>query len=116
DETAQGCPFPAVVGEVAMGEGEHRETIEETIELFARELGGMLPDAPPAERRANALAAIALMIGGLTLARSLRGRALSDEILRACRAFARRALVGADRVAGRPAPGRRAAAGPARGD
>jgi TetR/AcrR family transcriptional repressor of nem operon len=37
---------------------------------------------------------VALMYGGLTLARAVRGSELSDEILRACRAFGRLALGG----------------------
>ena len=98
DEVAQGCPFPAVGGEGATGAGEHPATLQEGVEPLASELGGKLPDASPASRRTNALAVIAIMFGGLTFARALRGTAISDEILRACRAFARRGLRDGDVV------------------
>jgi TetR/AcrR family transcriptional repressor of nem operon len=38
-------------------------------------------------RRYLALGLIALMYGGLSLARALRGTELSDEVLKACRAL-----------------------------
>ena len=41
-----------------------------------------------------ALGLLALMVGGLGLARALRGSALSDEVIKACRAFGRLALRG----------------------
>jgi hypothetical protein len=44
-----------------------------------------LPGVTPRER---SLAATALTIGGLLLARACRGDALSDEILHACRKWA----------------------------
>src|SRR5258708_7476249 len=39
-----------------------------------------------------ALGLLALMVGGLGMARALRGTALSDEVIKACRAFGRLAL------------------------
>lgn len=88
DLITEGCPLPAVVGDVSTTAGEHREVLAEQIDGLATELERLLPRrAVP--RRQLALGMIALMYGGLSLARALRGTPLSDEILRACRAFGR---------------------------
>ena len=89
DEASEGCPFPAVVGEVATTASEHRDALAEQIEASTRELGGMLPSTRSLSGRHHALALLALMYGGLSLARALRGTPLSDEVLKACRAFGR---------------------------
>jgi TetR/AcrR family transcriptional regulator, transcriptional repressor for nem operon len=83
DESEEGCPFPAIVGEVATGAPEHREVLAEQIEAFATELSS---------RRHLALGLFALMYGGLALARALRGTSLSDEVLRACRSIGRKVV------------------------
>jgi TetR/AcrR family transcriptional repressor of nem operon len=91
DETALGCPMPAVVGEVATSAGEHRGALEDQVQRFATEFEKYLPAREGLSRRHVALGLIALMYGGLTLARALRTTPLSDEILRACRALGRAA-------------------------
>jgi TetR/AcrR family transcriptional repressor of nem operon len=90
DEVARGCPFPAVVGEVGTTAAAHRDALAGEIAAIADELGPHV-EAGPVPRRQMALALFALMYGGLSLARALRGTALSDEIIRACRAFGRMA-------------------------
>lgn len=92
DEVEEGCPFPAIVGEVATAAPEHREVLAEQVGAFASELEQLLPRGDALQRRHLALALFALMYGGLSLARALRGTELSDEVLRACRAFGRAAL------------------------
>jgi TetR/AcrR family transcriptional repressor of nem operon len=87
------CPLPAVVGEAAQAGAPVRDAIAEELQRFADEVGARLPGTP-AERRARGLATIALMLGGLGLARAVRGTALSDELLKACREYARSALRG----------------------
>lgn len=86
DDPAQGCPFPAVVGEIASGQA-HANALAEQVEALARELGEHVPARTSLSRRQLALALVALMYGGLTLARALRRSPLSDEMLRACRAL-----------------------------
>jgi TetR/AcrR family transcriptional repressor of nem operon len=86
DAQTLGCPLPAVAGEIATTAGEHRAVLAEQIDALSANLeellaGGRTP------RRALALALIALMVGGLSLARALRGTDLSDEVIRACRAL-----------------------------
>jgi TetR/AcrR family transcriptional repressor of nem operon len=89
DEVALGCPFPAVVGEVATTAGEHRDVLAEQVEAFAGELQGYLRTNDVLQRRHLALGLLALMYGGISFARALRGTPLSDEMIRACRAFGR---------------------------
>jgi TetR/AcrR family transcriptional repressor of nem operon len=95
DDTTEGCPLPAVVGEVGTTAPEHRDAIAEQFENFAEELEAQLPRVEGASsgvsRRQTAVALVALMYGGLSIARALRGTELSDDVLRACRAFGRAA-------------------------
>ena len=97
DEPSGGCAFPAVVGEIATSAPEHREVLAEQVIAMATELETHLPKREgPLTRRATALAMVALMYGGISLARAVKAKAgnaeLSDEVLRACRAFGRAAL------------------------
>jgi len=90
DDSTPGCPLPAVVGEVGTTAGEHREVLGEQIDAVTSELATHLPPARAGVRRRHlALGLVALMYGGLSLARALRGTGLSDEVLEACRALGR---------------------------
>lgn len=82
-----GCALPAVTSEVATTADAHRPVLTEQVGLLVNTLQAHLP-AP----RLTAVALTALMYGGLSLARALRGTALSDEILQACRALGRQWL------------------------
>jgi TetR/AcrR family transcriptional repressor of nem operon len=87
DDPANGCPMPAIAGEVATSTPEHRAVLAEQVGLLADQLASHLVPEPAASRRTTALAMIALMYGGISLARAVKDTDLSDEILRACRAF-----------------------------
>ena len=87
DDTSQGCPMPAVVSEIASGREPHGAALAEQIETLADRLHDLVPARAPLSRRQLALALVALMYGGLTLARALQGTSLSDDMLRACRAL-----------------------------
>jgi TetR/AcrR family transcriptional regulator, transcriptional repressor for nem operon len=80
-----GCPLPAVVGEVGTSAPQHREVLAEQVQAMAAGLEEHLPAGRLIPRRQMAIALVALMYGGLSLARALRGTELSDEMLRACR-------------------------------
>ncbi len=102
DLLTDGCPLPAVVGEVATSAPEHRDVLRGEVEALAGGLAAQLP-APagaPLGRRQLALGLVALMYGGLGLARALRGTELSDEVLRACRAVGTLAVRGINRKSG----------------
>ena len=85
DAQALGCPLPAVVGEIGTTAPAHSAVLAEQIDALARALEAQLPRTRVASPRALALGLVALMYGGLTLARALKGSALSDDILSACR-------------------------------
>ncbi len=87
DDPANGCPMPAIVGEVTTTTPEHKEVLAEQLSEFADEITKHLADGDAASKRMTALGMIALMYGGISLARAVKGTELSDEILRACRAF-----------------------------
>lgn len=83
DAQTMGCPFPAVVGEIGTTAPEHTPVLAEQVAALRDDLAEHLPKG----RRALALGLIALMMGGLSLARALRGTDLSDEVIRSCRAL-----------------------------
>jgi len=85
DAQTLGCPLPAVVGEIGTTAGEHRAVLAEQVEALGASLADYLPKGNGTPRRTLALGLVALMYGGLSLARALRGTELSDEVIRACR-------------------------------
>ncbi|GAC1344433.1 MAG: TetR/AcrR family transcriptional regulator [Myxococcales bacterium] len=87
DHAAQGCPVPAVLSEIARAGAPARRALEEELELLSAGIAARL-GGPPLAARARAQATLALCFGGLSLARAVHDRALSDEILRACRGAA----------------------------
>jgi TetR/AcrR family transcriptional repressor of nem operon len=94
DDLARGCPLPAVVGEVGTTASEHAGILGEQVAALASELEEHVPRRDAIPTRYLALGLVALMYGGLSLSRALRGTDASDEVLRACRALGRLALRG----------------------
>ena len=85
DAQSLGCPFPAVIGEVGTIAPEHGGALAEEVDALSQRLEQYLPKNRSGSRRALALGLVALMYGGLSLARAVKGTDLSDEVLRACR-------------------------------
>jgi TetR/AcrR family transcriptional repressor of nem operon len=85
DEQSMGCPLPAVVGEIGTTAGQHGKVLAELVDALGVRLSEQLPKGKGASVRTLALGLVALMVGGLSLARALRGTELSDEVIRACR-------------------------------
>jgi TetR/AcrR family transcriptional regulator, transcriptional repressor for nem operon len=94
DEFVQGCALPAVVGEIGTTAGEHREVLCEQIAELSSALEELLPATSEPPRRYLAVGLVALMYGGLSLSRALRGTPLSDDVLRGCRAVGALAVRG----------------------
>ncbi|HVH45861.1 MAG TPA: TetR/AcrR family transcriptional regulator [Labilithrix sp.] len=86
DDPANGCPMPSIVGEVSTTAPEHRDVLAEQISDLAEELATHVSKGDGSSKRATALGMVALMYGGISLARAVKGTELSDEILRSCRA------------------------------
>jgi TetR/AcrR family transcriptional repressor of nem operon len=97
DLETEGCPLPSVVGEVGTTAPEHRAALREQIEALADGIEAELPIPRSIPRRHLALGLVALMYGGLSLARALKGSQLSDEVLKACRAVGTLAARGDER-------------------
>jgi TetR/AcrR family transcriptional repressor of nem operon len=97
DEQTLGCPLPAVVGEIGTTAGEHGAVLAEQLEALSTRLEELLPSARGTSRRALALGLVALRVGGLSLARALRGKARSDEVIRACRTLSAATIRGSTR-------------------
>src|SRR5579871_5193153 len=67
------CPLPSVVSEIATTEHHHARVLRGEIDAMASGLEPELRGSGPLPRRRLALALVALMYGGLSLARALRG-------------------------------------------
>ena len=76
------CPLPAVLSEIAKA----GEPFQRLLEAHLREWAGALRERDDADGRARAIAAIATMVGALTIARALGPTPFSDEVLRAAKA------------------------------
>ena len=83
DSSVQACPIPATVGEMSRLPDEFRPALNEHCELMAAQLAASPEDTD------KALADMALMIGGLALARALGPGELSDRVLRAAKSAVR---------------------------
>ncbi|WP_271411695.1 TetR/AcrR family transcriptional regulator [Pseudomonas sp. Q1-7] len=80
DALRSGCPLPSSLGVVPQLPEAYREMLAEHLEVIS----ARLCDSP--EEADMALADIALMVGGLALARALGESDLSDRVLRAAKA------------------------------
>ena len=76
-------PLPATLGEMGRLPDEFRQALNEHTELMAAQLAASPEDTD------KALAGMALMIGGLALARALGPGELSDRVLRAAKSAVR---------------------------
>jgi TetR/AcrR family transcriptional regulator, transcriptional repressor for nem operon len=87
-QTAEGCPLPALVSEVARTGESVKASFESIIRRLAESVR-VRADGEITEDRA--LAIIALCVGGLGIARSVRSKAVGERILVACRDLAKTA-------------------------
>lgn len=85
DTTAERCPIPALASEIDRADPAIRTVVARHLEAWV----AALSDADEPEGRQLALAAVATMVGALTLARALGANALSDELLLAAKAAVR---------------------------
>jgi len=81
DGVVERCPLPSVLSELNRLDPRYREVVAEHIDTWAR---AMAED--DADGRRRSLAAIATMVGALTLARALGPTDFSDEVLAAAKA------------------------------
>ncbi len=88
DEVAEGCALPALTADVARQGSRARSAFEAYVREIVDKLKDKAPSAPGLDPDERVLATIALLAGGLMLARAVRDEALSERILRACRRLA----------------------------
>lgn len=79
DSQDDGCPLPSSLGEISRLPDSFRACLAEHIELMVADLAGSPEEAD------KALADLALMVGGLAIARALGEGELSDRVLRAAK-------------------------------
>ena len=84
----QGCPYPSILSAVAIGPSDVKTAFTDAMKLRISAYEAHAPRLPGVTARQRAVAATALTIGGLLLARACHGDPLSDEILDACRKWA----------------------------
>jgi len=77
DAEHHACPLPSAVGEMARLSDDFRDALSAHVELMVAQL------AASPEETDQTLADIALMVGGLALARALGPGEMSDRVLRA---------------------------------
>ncbi|HEX8705808.1 MAG TPA: TetR/AcrR family transcriptional regulator [Myxococcaceae bacterium] len=85
DAEVPSCPLPAVLSDVVRGDPELKETLSREVELIVEAFAANLSGDARASARERALAAYALCIGTLSLAKATAGTPLSDELLTAAR-------------------------------
>lgn len=91
DNVATGCVLPSTISELTRADKATRFAMAEAVEQVAQAFTAHSAEAQAADERAldmsareRALATLALLVGGLTTARALRGHPLGDELLAAC--------------------------------
>ena len=102
--TEGGCPLPALASEVARAGSPVKASFESVVRGFAARLvdcaGGELTED-------RAFAIVALCVGGLGIARSVKDDALGERILASCRELARASLAATPQTEAPAKPRRR---------
>lgn len=88
DDVKGGCIMPTLISELGRAEALPRQAFEHHLRLLIAELETKTPPSRNLSAHDRALATAALFVGGLSLARAVEDRELSDQILRACRRLA----------------------------
>src|SRR5580700_405834 len=88
DDPGQGCAFAALGNDAARSGKIVREAFADglapLIDILAQSIPGKsIPSKSKTARRRKAVAAMATLVGALTMARAVEGTALSDEMLEA---------------------------------
>ena len=87
-DNPDGCGYPAVASEIASASAGVRRAFAEAIEQRVAAFALHTPPTAGVTSRERALATMALTIGGLLLSRALKGSAISEEMIAACRRWA----------------------------
>lgn len=80
ERVGEGCGLTALAADAARGAPALREVFGEGVEMFAAGLQALMPGATEAERREQALARMATLVGALLLGRAVADPAQSREL------------------------------------
>ena len=105
-ELEDGCPLAALVSEVARADEPVKRSFEGMVRELEGQLAGHARKCDTAAARERALAALAMCVGGLGLARSVDSKPLADRILASCRKQAEGILCGEKKGSGSTKPKR----------
>jgi TetR/AcrR family transcriptional repressor of nem operon len=92
-DLAGGCGLPSLSGEVARADAETQAIYEAGLDEAVRLLAESAPLARHADADARARALLALLAGGVTLSRAVRGGAAAERMAASVRAAARVIIV-----------------------
>src|SRR3954465_13734145 len=81
DHCADGCPWPALLDEIARRPAETRQVFTDELMGVIDDIAGRLDPRDTQAARTDALTVFGLMVGTLQLARALTDRDLSDQLL-----------------------------------
>jgi TetR/AcrR family transcriptional regulator, transcriptional repressor for nem operon len=84
----EGCPLAALISEVSRADDSAKASFEAIVRELASTLASHVEECGPADAKERALAAVALCVGGLGLARSAQDEAFAERIIRSCRKHA----------------------------
>ena len=84
----EGCAYPNILSHIATGPPAVKKAFADALDLRIRAFEAHMPPIPGVSVRERAVAAMALTLGALTLARASAGAAVSDEVLAACQKWA----------------------------
>ncbi len=87
-DNPEGCAYPTILSAIATGPAEVKAAFADALNMRVKAFETHTPALPGVTARERALAAMALTIGGLLLARASAGAAVSDEVLEACHKWA----------------------------
>ena len=85
DEPGKGCAFAALGTDAARGGSTVRKVFADGLQPLLDILASALPGFSKAAKRRKAVAAMAALVGAVTLARAVNDEALWNEILEAVR-------------------------------
>jgi TetR/AcrR family transcriptional repressor of nem operon len=80
-----GCALAALVSEVARADGAAKASFEAIVRELQGELAAQVDECGSANARERAIAAVALAVGGLALARAVQDESFAERIIRSCR-------------------------------
>ena len=84
-DLAESCALQSLTGEVARADDDVREAYGAALEAVIETAAGGMASASDTARRADAIALLALLAGGVSMARAVKDPAMSEEIAAAVR-------------------------------